>query len=66
MKRLLLLGGGHAQLQVLARLAERPLPACDVRLVTPYRRQIYSGCCPAGSPAITTDTRGFNSARCTC
>jgi selenide,water dikinase len=45
-KRLVLLGGGHAQLSVLASLAERPLAACKVRLVTPYRRQIYSGMLP--------------------
>jgi selenide,water dikinase len=46
MKRLVLLGGGHAQLAVLAGLAERPMAGCDVRLVTPYRRQIYSGMLP--------------------
>ena len=46
MTRLVLLGGGHAQLAVLASLAERPMAACDVRLVTPYRRQIYSGMLP--------------------
>lgn len=46
MKRLVLLGGGHAQIAVLADLAERPLPRWDIRLVTPYRRQIYSGMLP--------------------
>lgn len=46
MKRLLLLGGGHAHVKVLADLAERPLAGWDVRLVTPYRRQIYSGMLP--------------------
>ena len=46
MTRLVLLGGGHAQLAVLASLSERPMPGCDVRLVTPYRRQIYSGMLP--------------------
>ncbi len=46
MKRLVLLGGGHAQLAVLADLAERPLAGWDVRLVTPHRRQIYSGMLP--------------------
>lgn len=46
MKRVVLLGGGHAQLSVLANLAERPLAGCDVCLVTPYRRQIYSGMLP--------------------
>ncbi len=47
MRRLVLLGGGHAQLAVLASLAERPMAGWDVRLVTPYRRQIYSGMLPA-------------------
>ena len=46
MKRLVLLGGGHAQLGVLANLAERPMTGYDIRLVTPYRRQIYSGKLP--------------------
>ncbi len=46
MKRLVLLGGGHAHLGVLADLAERPLVGWDVHLVSPYRRQIYSGMLP--------------------
>ena len=46
MTRLVLLGGGHAQLGVLASLAERPMAGCDMRLVTPYRHQIYSGMLP--------------------
>lgn len=55
MKRLLLLGGGHAHLAVLKDLAERPLDGWQVRLVTPFRRQIYSGMLPgwvAGHYAI--------------
>jgi selenide,water dikinase len=46
MKRLVLLGGGHAHVKVLADLADRPLIGWDVHLVTPYRRQIYSGMLP--------------------
>lgn len=46
MKRLLLLGGGHAHVKVLAELAERGLTGWEVHLVTPYRRQIYSGMLP--------------------
>jgi selenide,water dikinase len=46
MKRLLLLGGGHAHVKVLADLAQRPLAGWDVHLVSPYRRQIYSGMLP--------------------
>ena len=46
MKRLVLVGGGHAHLSVLEALArERP---CDVQtvLVTPSRFQVYSGMMP--------------------
>jgi selenide,water dikinase len=46
MKRLILLGGGHAHVKVLSDLADQPLPGWDVHLVTPYRRQIYSGMLP--------------------
>ena len=46
MKRLLLLGGGHAHVKVLADLAQRPLAGWAVHLVSPYRRQIYSGMLP--------------------
>lgn len=46
MKRLLLLGGGHAHVKVLADLAQQPLAGWDVQLVSPYRRQIYSGMLP--------------------
>ena len=46
MTRVVLLGGGHAQLAILANLAGRPMAGCDIRLVTPCRRQIYSGMLP--------------------
>ncbi len=55
MKRLVLLGGGHAHLAVLKDLAGRPLDGWQVQLVTPFRRQIYSGMLPgwvAGHYAI--------------
>ncbi|MBA2675950.1 FAD-dependent oxidoreductase [Ramlibacter sp.] len=55
MKQLVLLGGGHAHLAVLKDLAERPLEGWQVLLVTPFRRQIYSGMLPgwvAGHYAI--------------
>ena len=45
-RRLVLLGGGHAHVRVLADLARRPLTDLDVHLVTPYCRQIYSGMLP--------------------
>lgn len=46
MRRLVLLGGGHAHVKVLADLAGHPLVGWDVHLVTPYPRQIYSGMLP--------------------
>ena len=46
MKKVLLLGAGHAQLSVLQALARPRLPGGDVLLVTPYPRQIYSGMVP--------------------
>lgn len=46
MKQLLLLGGGHAHLQVLRALATEPLPGTEVSLVTPYPRLTYSGMVP--------------------
>lgn len=46
MKRLLLAGGGHAHLHVLKRLAAQSLAETEVLLVTPARRQIYSGMVP--------------------
>lgn len=54
----MLLGGGHAHVKVLADLADAdqpPLAGWQVHLVTPYRRQIYSGMLPgwiAGHYAI--------------
>ncbi|HEX5802852.1 MAG TPA: FAD-dependent oxidoreductase [Azospira sp.] len=46
MKRLLLAGGGHAHLHVLKTLAEAPWPGVEVVLVSPFRRQLYSGMVP--------------------
>ena len=46
MKRLLLLGGGHAHVHVLADLARQPLPGFEVVLITPFARQMYSGMVP--------------------
>jgi pyridine nucleotide-disulfide oxidoreductase family protein len=45
-RRLVLLGGGHAHVKVLADLAARRLDGWDVHLVSPYPRQIYSGMLP--------------------
>jgi len=46
MKRLLLLGGGHAHAFVLRGLARAPLADARVTLVTPHDRHTYSGMLP--------------------
>ncbi|WP_301102807.1 FAD-dependent oxidoreductase [Propionivibrio sp.] len=46
MIRLVLIGGGHAHVQVLAALARQPFADCEVTLISPFPRQIYSGMLP--------------------
>ena len=46
MKRVLLVGAGHAQLAVLTALARRRLPGAEVVLVSASERQVYSGMVP--------------------
>ena len=46
MKRLVLLGAGHAHIEVLRAMAERPFPDCEATLVTPYPWFTYSGMIP--------------------
>ncbi len=46
MIRLVLVGGGHAHLHVLADLAARPLPGVDATLVSPSAWHHYSGMVP--------------------
>ncbi len=46
MKRLLLVGGGHAQLFVLEDLVRRPIAGLETILVTPHRLAPYSGMIP--------------------
>ena len=46
MKRLVLLGGGHAHVHVLRSLALEPQAGAEVVLVTPFLRQMYSGMVP--------------------
>ncbi len=45
-QRLLLLGGGHAHLQVLQAFARERLRGTELTLVTPQAEQIYSGMVP--------------------
>lgn len=46
MKRLVLVGGGHAHVEVLRDLAEHPDEELDLTLVTPYPWLTYSGMVP--------------------
>ena len=46
MKRLVLLGGGHAHVEVLRNIAARPLNDVEVTVVTPYSRLVYTGMVP--------------------
>ena len=46
MKRLLLVGGGHAHVEVLRTFAADPRKACEIVLVTPYPWLTYSGMVP--------------------
>lgn len=46
MKRLVLLGGGHSQLAVLARFAREPAADTEIVLVSPARHALYSGMIP--------------------
>lgn len=46
MSRLVLVGGGHAHVEVLRSLAARPLPATHLTLITPARTSPYSGMLP--------------------
>ena len=46
MKRVLLLGAGHAQLAVLRALAQQRMLGAEVLLISPHERQVYSGMVP--------------------
>jgi pyridine nucleotide-disulfide oxidoreductase family protein len=45
-KRILLIGAGHGHLAVLRSLAQKPLYGARITLVSPHRKQIYSGMLP--------------------
>jgi pyridine nucleotide-disulfide oxidoreductase family protein len=45
-RQLLLLGAGHAHVQVLATMAQAPWAGAQVTLVAPHPRQLYSGMVP--------------------
>lgn len=46
MKRLILLGGGHAHVHVLQAMAREPMASAKAMMVTPFARQMYSGMVP--------------------
>ena len=46
MKHVVLLGAGHAHVQVLQGLAREPMPAARVTLVSPFAQLVYSGMVP--------------------
>jgi selenide,water dikinase len=46
MRRVVLLGGGHAHVHVLSRAALAPLPGAEIVLVSPFERHHYSGMVP--------------------
>ena len=46
MKRILLIGAGHAHLAALRDLAEKPLYGARLALVSPHAKQVYSGMLP--------------------
>lgn len=46
MKRLVLLGAGHAHVHVLSRIGQAPPAGVDVTLISPFPRQVYSGMLP--------------------
>lgn len=46
MKRLVLLGGGHAHVHVLQDFARQRLPAAEVVLASPHPQLVYSGMVP--------------------
>ncbi len=46
MKKLVLLGGGHAHVEVLRRYGQRPMGGVEITLVSPDRHTPYSGMLP--------------------
>jgi pyridine nucleotide-disulfide oxidoreductase family protein len=45
-QKLVLLGGGHAHVQVLQALAREPMAHAEIVMITPFARQMYSGMVP--------------------
>jgi selenide,water dikinase len=45
-KRLVLVGGGHAHVEVLRRFGRSPIPDVEITLISPGRHTVYSGMLP--------------------
>ncbi len=54
MKRLLLIGAGHAHAQVLLDLAQSPIPGVEVTVVSPHSLAPYSGMVPGWLAGLYT------------
>jgi len=67
MRQLLLVGGGHAHLHVLARLAQAPMPTVAVTLISAFSVHHYSGMVPGylqgyyAEPVLRFDLRALAS-----
>jgi selenide,water dikinase len=46
MKRMVMVGGGHAHVEVLRRFAEDPEPGAELTLISPHDEAAYSGMLP--------------------
>lgn len=46
MKKLVIIGGGHAHVEVLRQLGANPLPGVEITLISPDRHTPYSGMLP--------------------
>src|SRR6185312_2528186 len=46
MKRLVLVGSGHAHVEVLRRSGHTPVPDVDITLISPGRNRVYSATLP--------------------
>lgn len=65
MRRLVLLGGGHAHVQVLSGALREPLDGVELVLISPFERHHYSGMVPGylqgtyGEPDLSFDLRSI-------
>lgn len=61
MKKIVLAGGGHGHINILKEIIKKPIPNCEITLITDFRRQYYSGMLPGFIEGIyTEDEISFN------